>query len=121
MTTCSRRGNASQGRKRPRLREAAHGVPQPSDCRRAPTHQTFKTRRVDDTIEPCNRARRSGRPARLMSDLLRAGEMLCNPRNDELTLDPYVHLSRCEIARPITQSLSASERKLSSSVKCVMR
>ena len=33
----------------------------------------------------------------------------------------YAHLSRCMIARPITQSLSLSERKGSSSVKCVMR
>jgi ATP-dependent Clp protease adaptor protein ClpS len=33
----------------------------------------------------------------------------------------HVHCSRCMIARPITQSLSVSERKPSSSVKCVMR
>jgi len=64
---------------------------------------------VDDTIEPCNRARRSGRPARLCP-IAESGRCVCNPRNDELTFDPYVHLSRCEIARPITQSLSASER-----------
>ena len=31
----------------------------------------------DDTVEAYNRARQSVRPARLMSDLLRVGEMLC--------------------------------------------
>jgi len=56
-----------------------------------------------------------------MSDLLRAGEILRNRGNAELTFGRYVHLSRCKIARPITQSLSASERKLSSSVNCVIR
>src|SRR5262249_52794815 len=34
---------------------------------------------------------------------------------------PHVHFRRCSIARPITQSLSLSLRKLSSSVNCVMR
>ena len=34
---------------------------------------------------------------------------------------PHVHFRRCMIARPITQSLSLSLRKLSSSVNWVMR
>jgi hypothetical protein len=33
----------------------------------------------------------------------------------------HVHFRRCKIARPITQSLSLSERKVSCSVKWVMR
>src|SRR6266849_501911 len=52
---------------------------------------------------------------------LRRGSRDAPSCNAELTFGRYVHLSRCKIARPITQSLSVSERKLSSSVKCVMR
>jgi hypothetical protein len=62
----------------------------------------------DDTVEAYNRARQSVRPARLMSDLLRVGEMLCT---DLWTLRPPQPLRNCAA---ITQFLSASERKLSS-------
>jgi hypothetical protein len=52
---------------------------------------------------------------------------LARDRNDDReranSLDEadHVHFRRCTIARPITQSLSLSLRKLSSSVKWLMR
>jgi len=89
-------------------------VPQPSDCRRAPTHQTFKTRRVDDTIEPCNRARDPETRAAYVR-FAESGRDVVQSTQRRIPLDPYVHLSRARLRghHPVFVGL---RKELSSSV-----